>query len=113
MPSKVGKDLEATVSYWRDSEGASVPNPEHDAEILLGDWDQETRTKLVRDIRGTESDFTLDVHGFQTYTLAPKDRDSKIEGEQHEEYFEEIGDMLKKMYASFVNSLDIVDDVKI
>jgi hypothetical protein len=104
------KDVKTTISYWRDPGDGSLPDPEHDAEIFLGHWDEENRTMLVRDIRGAESDFSLDTHGFEAHTLAKKDRKLGQTYELHgsgppnpeigdSEYFEEISDMIKKVYA--------------
>jgi hypothetical protein len=41
----------ATISYWRDLGDGSLPDADHDAEIILGYRDEENRTVRIRDIR--------------------------------------------------------------
>jgi len=69
------KDIETTVSYWRDPGDGSLPNPEHDCEIILGHLDEGNRTMLVKDMRENESSFSLDVQGFTIQTIPKKERD--------------------------------------
>jgi hypothetical protein len=72
------KDIETTMCYWRDPGDGSLPDPEHDKEILLGHHDEIILPIVVKDIRGTESSYSLDTHGFQVHTLPKTDRDAKI-----------------------------------
>ena len=52
------KEVQATISYWRDPGVGSSPDPNYDADIILGHHDEENRTMLFRDIRGTESSYS-------------------------------------------------------
>ena len=95
------KDIEAVISYWRDPGDGSLPDPENDAEIFLGHHDEEIHTMLIRDIRGAESSYSLDTHGFQVYTLPKKDRDITNEDFVRTEYFEEISNLVKSALVGF------------
>ena len=106
------KDVEATISYWRDPGDGSLPDPDHDAEILLGHWDEENRTVLVRDIRGTELSYSLDTHGFEVYTLSKRERDNPNQDIAESEYFEEISNMIKTMCVTH-SSYSVYTDVKL
>jgi len=92
------KDIDATISYWRDPGNGSPPDPAHDADLLLGHRDEENRKMLIRDIRGEESSFILDTHGFEVYTLPKRDPAADQDIDQ-DEYFKEIHDMLKKTFV--------------
>jgi hypothetical protein len=97
------KDFQGTISYWRDPGDGSGPNPEHDREIVLGHRDEDNRQVTIHDIRGTEHDYKLDVHGFATTTFPPKaDRDARHhEGEEgSSEYFEEVMEKIKEMLVN-------------
>jgi hypothetical protein len=89
------KDIEAVISYWRDPGDGSLPDRENDAEIFLGHHDEENRTMLIRDIRGAESSYSLDTHGFQVYTIPKKERDITNEDFVKTEYFAEISNLIK------------------
>lgn len=91
------KDVEATISYWRDPGDGSLPDADHDIEILLGHRDEENRTMLIRDIRGTESSYSLDTNGFEVHTLSKRERDASDEDVVESEYFEEVSNMLQTM----------------
>jgi hypothetical protein len=89
------KDIEVMIPYWRDPGDGSLPDPEHDVDIVLGHRDEENRTVRLRDIRGTESSYSLDTHGFQVYTLPKKERDPVSEDIGESEYAEEVSHMIK------------------
>jgi hypothetical protein len=113
------KDLEATISYWHDPRDGSLPDPEHDTEIIMGHWDEENRKMHIKDIRGTEWNYSLDVHGFAVRTLPRKERDitgqdivgaslekdvtdqQRLEGE----YFQEVSAMIKEVFVNLIHSL--------
>ena len=91
------KDVGATISYWRDPGDGSLPNAEHDVEILLGHRDEENCSVNVRDIRGTESNYSLDTHGFRVYTLSKSERDAIRQDISESEYFKQVSDMIKTL----------------
>ena len=95
------KDVEPTISYWRDPDDGSLPDPEHDAEIFLGHWDEEICTVLVRDICETESGYAFDTHGFEIFTLLRKERDSPNHDTGDSEYFDEVSDMMPEEVLLF------------
>lgn len=90
------KDIEAMIGYWRDPGDGSLPDKENDKEILLGHHDEVQKPMLIRDIRGSESDYSLDTHGFQVYTLPEKERNLTDVAVVKTEYFDEIASMIKK-----------------
>jgi hypothetical protein len=66
---------------------------------------KEHRTVLVRDIRGTESGYSLDTHGFEVFTLLKKDGDSPNNDTGDSEYFDEVSDMIKAAFVSHLSDL--------
>lgn len=94
------KDVEATISYWKGPHEDSLPDITHDGEILLGHWEEDNHKMLIRDIRGEESDYLLDTHGFTVRTLPKKGRDVTTQEINGGEYYEEISNMIKEMSAN-------------
>ena len=88
------RDFEASMPYWRDPHDGSGPNAERDKEILFGHIDEDIHQVIVHDIRGTESTFDLDTHGFEAITLQKKDRITTFE-EDDRECFEELSNVIK------------------
>jgi hypothetical protein len=97
------KDIEAVMSYWRDPGDGSLPDPENDAEIFLGHHGEENHTMLIRDIRGSESSYSLDRHSFQVYTIS-KERDITNKDFVKTEYFEEISNLVKTALVGLTSS---------
>jgi len=96
------KDIEAVISYWRDPGDGSLPDPENDAEIFLGHHDEENHAMLIRDIRGAESSYSLDTHGFQVYNIPKKERDITNEDFVKTEYFDEISNLIKSALVGLI-----------
>lgn len=93
----MGKDVETTISYWRAPEDGSLPDAEHFKELLLGHRDEEKQRIIVRDIRGTESTYFLDTHGFEVHKLSAKGRDILDQEVVKTKYYEEISNLVKEM----------------
>jgi hypothetical protein len=88
------KDFEAEIPYWLDPHDGSGPNADKDKELLFGHVDEDIHQIVVHDIRGLESTFDLDTHGFEAITLPKKDRISTFQ-EDDTECFEELSDLVK------------------
>ena len=91
------KDIEAMVAYWRNPGDGSLPDKENDKEILLGHHDELQRRMLIRDIRGSESKYFLDTHGFQVHALPRIERLVTDVNVINTIYFDEIAATIKKL----------------
>jgi hypothetical protein len=91
------KDVEAAISYWRDPGDGSLPDPENDAEIFLGHHEEDNRTMHVRDMRGSESSYSLDTNGFEVHTIVKNEIDMMNEEAVRTVYFAEISDLIKRV----------------
>jgi hypothetical protein len=54
---------------------------------------------LIRDIRGSEPDYTLDTHGFQVYTLPKNERNISDMEVVKTEYYDEVAASIKEMFV--------------
>jgi len=66
--SIMAQDIKASISYRHDPGNGSLPDSNHDAEILVSHHDEENHKVLIHDIRGSEPSYSLDLHGFQPQT---------------------------------------------
>jgi len=90
----MAKDFTGTMAYWLDPHDGSGPDNERDKELFFSEVDSDPKQVVVYDIRGKESDFCLNIHGFEAITLPVKDRISTYE-EDDKEYFEEMSELIK------------------
>lgn len=90
------KDLETTIAYWKDPGDGSGPDANFDAELFFGHHDEDIRKVTVRDIRESESEYSLDTHGFTVRTLSPKERPIPNTPELQEQWFDEIAKLIKE-----------------
>jgi hypothetical protein len=81
------KDIQAMITCWRDPSDGSLPGLENDFEIFFDHHDEENRTTMIRDIRGSESEYSLDKHGFRVLTIPEKERDTTNEEIIKNEHF--------------------------
>ena len=85
---------------FRSLGDSSPPDPNNDAEMLLGHADGENHDVLVNDIRGTKSEYALDKKGFQTYKLPKKEgRDTAVLDGDTSEYYDELLAMIKDIFV--------------
>jgi hypothetical protein len=72
----------------------------------LGHADEENREVLVRDIRGTESEYSLEQNGFTTFKLPKKEgRDTAVLNGKTDEYYDELVAMVKVLYVDYIFSV--------
>jgi hypothetical protein len=93
------KHVETTISYWRDSGDGSLPDTNYYKELLFGHTDEDKHNVTVRDIRGTESVYSLDTHGFEIRKLSSKERDITNQEVVKTEYYDEISNLIKEMFV--------------
>ena len=95
----MSKHVEATISYWRDPGDGSDPDANYYKELLVGHRDEDKHKTTVRDIRGTESVYALDTHGFEIRRLPSKERDITDQEVVKTDYYSEISDLIKEMFV--------------
>ncbi|CAN8101151.1 unnamed protein product [Discula destructiva] len=88
-------DVAADINYF--SPTAKVIETKDWKPRLLGDPNEYTRRMTIRDVRGMEDTFELDQNGFKFIRLPMKPRDMSTDEEIQNEYYCEIGEILKAL----------------
>lgn len=95
----MAKPFSGIIGYWGDQGDGRTPNGALFKETFVGHTDEDLREMPINDIRGEEAAHQLDVNGFEAHTLAPRpSRDLSILAGNESEYFEEVKDLIQKMY---------------
>lgn len=91
-------DVYADFRYYLEHEDGSPPEPvDVSKPSSYMDTPDAVRTMLVRDIRGSEDQYTLDKNGFQVYRHVSTEKEFLDEDQIKAEYFPEIEQFLKDM----------------
>lgn len=90
-------DVEADINYFPAS--GEVIETQDWKPRLLGEADEHTRKMTIRDVRGMESHFELDKNGFTFIQLPTKSRDVSTDEKIQGEYYAEVAEVLKELYA--------------
>ena len=89
-------DVTAEFNYYKDPGDGSEPPPNIAGSAQSFDRPIDTRLKLVHDIRGEESQYSLDKTGFEIYKHASQEKDFLDEGQIKSKYYPETEELLKK-----------------
>ncbi|KUJ11017.1 uncharacterized protein LY89DRAFT_654661 [Mollisia scopiformis] len=90
-------DVQTYVTYWKQPEDGSGPDSGDWKQLIVGHKHQGDRRDIVaHDVRGNESTYSLDKHGFEIHKLPTKERDHLNQEEVQKEYYQEIIDLIKK-----------------
>lgn len=91
-------DVEADINYFPASTGDVIETKDWKPR-LLGDADEHTRKMTIHDVRGIEDRFALDRNGFKFVKLPTKARDVSTDEMIQDEYYPEVAEVLKELYA--------------
>ena len=97
------KEIEAEFTYYKDPGDGKPP---HQAFIDRPETfarPAETVTKIVRNIRGDEDQYTLDKTGFQAVKHTSQEKDFLDEERIKSVYYPEIEELMKKVYVATLN----------
>lgn len=97
MGETIPIDVKADINYFPAT--AELIETRYWKPRLLGDADEHTRKTTIQNVRGMESDFVLDKNGFQFVNLPSKPRDASTDEKIRGEYYAEIAEVLKELYA--------------
>ena len=88
----------ADFRYHLEHEDGSPPEPvDVSNPSSYVDKPDAVRTVLVRDIRGSEDQYTLDKNGFQVFRHVSTEKEFLDEDQIKAEYFPEVEQLLKDM----------------
>lgn len=93
--SRNGKDVEALLNYHKDNEDGSPPHPTYVDRPETYERPSEVHKVLVRDVRGEEDKFTLDVNGFQFHKHTAHEKDFVDDAQIKDGYYKETEQLLK------------------
>lgn len=90
------QDVIARFNYYLPPvDGSNVASTD-DLELILGTKDQDARLLRVIDVRGKESNFTLDTNGFRYVQLRTALKDTISDQHIKNVYYPELDAMLKR-----------------
>jgi hypothetical protein len=91
--------VSAELVYFAPPSDGSRPFTSINADSTTGqrarNWEQEVHTVKIENVRGKESDYTLDTAGFQYVTKPSKHSAFNNNDEIREEYYPESIELLK------------------
>lgn len=90
-----GKDVETLLNYHKDNEDGSPPHPTYVDRPETYERPSEVHKVLVRDVRGKENQFTLDVNGFQFHKHTAQEKDFVDDAQIQDGYYKETEQLLK------------------
>jgi hypothetical protein len=93
------QDVNTTLNYYKPNEDGSPPHPTYIDRPETYERPNDTRPVTVRDVRGHESDFTLDGTGFQFHRHTAKEKDFLDDEKIKSGYYAEVEQLLKNAYV--------------
>lgn len=94
-PSKQ-QDVNTILNYHKPNEDGSPPHPTYVDRPETYDRPIEAHPTLVKDARGRENEFSLDVNGFQFYTFPSVEKDFADDEQIKDQYYKEVEQLLKE-----------------
>ncbi|KAK0385935.1 hypothetical protein NLU13_7110 [Sarocladium strictum] len=88
-------DVETLLNYHKDNEDGSPPHPTYVDRPETYERPSEVHKVLVRDVRGKENQFTLDVNGFQFHKHTAQEKDFVDDAQIQDGYYKETEQLLK------------------
>lgn len=90
------RDVTTTLNYFKDNEDGSPPAPSYVGRPETNIRPIIPTKTIVYDIRGTESQYTLDTKGFQIVSHVSKEKDFQDDEQIKKIYYPETEELLKK-----------------
>ena len=95
-------DVVADFHYYKDPGDGSPPAPSYVGKPETYERPAETRSMLVRDIRGEENKYSLDRTGFQIYNHVSRETAFEDDEKIKRDYYPEIEEILKSAYVIII-----------
>jgi hypothetical protein len=94
------QDVDTILNYYKPNEDGSPPHPTYVDRPETYERPVEPHSVIVHDVRGRESDYTLDGNGFQFYRNTSNEKDFLDEEKIKSGYYAEVEQLLKDAYVS-------------
>jgi len=101
MTSNLPRSVTASINYFTPPEDGSLPWSKADRDSTTGEeytnWKRDPRDVLIRDVRGEEDQYTLDVAGFSFHKGATTLSGAEFDDEERVKsgYWKESEEMLR------------------
>ncbi|KAL8708381.1 MAG: hypothetical protein Q9220_006762 [cf. Caloplaca sp. 1 TL-2023] len=90
------KDIKAIFNYYKDPEDGGPPLPAYVGKPETYERPIEAKSMTVHDIRGEESQYTLDGTGFQVWKHTSKEKEFVDDDKVRRDYYPEVESILKE-----------------
>ncbi|KAF9695257.1 hypothetical protein EKO04_006764 [Ascochyta lentis] len=89
------QDVHTELNYHKPNEDGSPPHPTYVDRPETYERPYESHPMTITDVRGRESEFSLDVNGFQFYKHTSVEKDFLDDNQIKEQYYKETEQLLK------------------
>lgn len=89
------QDVHTTLNYHKPNEDGSPPHPTYIDRPETFDRPFESFPVVVKDVRGRESEYSLDSNGFQIYNHPSVEKDFVDDEQIRNQYYKETEQLLK------------------
>jgi hypothetical protein len=89
------KDVHTVLNYHKPNEDGSPPHPTYVDRPETYDRPFESHPAIIKDVRGRENEFSLDVNGFKFYKHTSVEKDFVNDEQIKNQYYEETKQLLK------------------
>lgn len=89
------QDVDTILHYFKPNADGSPPHPTYVDKPETYHREPESHNVTVRDVRGSEDNFTLDKNGFQFYKHVSTEKDFLDDEKIKAEYYPETEQLLK------------------
>ena len=93
------QDVHTALNYHKPNEDGSPPHPTYVDRPETYDRPFESHSVVVKDVRGRESEYSLDSNGFQFYKHPSIEKDFVNDEQIKNQYYKEIEQLLKDAYV--------------
>lgn len=89
------QDVQTVLNYHKPNEDGSPPHPTYVGRPETYDRPFEAHSTTVKDVRGRESEYSLDSNGFQFYRHPSVEKDFIDDEQIKDQYYKEVEQILK------------------
>ncbi len=89
------QDVNTALNYHKPNEDGSPPHPSYVDRPETYDRPFESHPVVVKDVRGQESKYSLDLNGFQFYAHSSFEKDFLSDDKIRDQYYKETEQLLK------------------
>lgn len=89
------QDVQTVLNYHKPNEDGSPPHPTYVDRPETYNRPFESHPATIKDVRGRESEYSLDSNGFQFYTHPSIEKDFVNDEQIKDQYYKEVEQLLK------------------